>query len=84
MSLPIDYVRRGEALKCRFFKREKGSSNKNVCMAEFAILGEAGDTYNPADSEAIDVCLSEVEFKKCNKFQWVEREKDKETLKSSF
>jgi hypothetical protein len=53
-------------------------------MAEIAILGEAGDTYNPADSEAIDVCLSEAEFKKCDKFQWVEREKDKETLKGSF
>ena len=53
-------------------------------MAEMAIMGEAGDTYSPADSEAIDVCLSEAEFKKCNKFQWVERERDKEILKSSF
>ncbi len=53
-------------------------------MAEVAILGEAGDTYNPADSEAMDVCLSEADFKNCNRFQWVEREKDKESLKNSF
>jgi len=84
MSLSIDYVRRCEPLKCRFFKRDRGSSSKNVCMAEMAILGEAGDTYCPADSEAIDVCLSEAAFKNCNRFQWVEREKDKETLKNSF
>jgi hypothetical protein len=84
MSLAIDYVRRCEPLKCRFFKREKNSPVKNICMAEMAILGEAGDTYNPTDSEAIDVCLSDSAFKTCNRFQWVEREKDKETLKSSF
>jgi hypothetical protein len=53
-------------------------------MAEMAILGEAGDTYCLADSEAIDVCLSEAAFKNCTRFQWVEREKDKETLKHSF
>jgi hypothetical protein len=71
-------------MKCRFYKREKNAACKNVCMAEMAVLGEAGDTYCVADSEVIDVCLSEAAFKDCSRFQWVEREKDKETLKHSF
>ena len=62
-------------MKCRFFKRDRGSSSKNVCMAEMAILGEAGDTYCPADSEAIDICLSEVEFKNCNRFNGLNAKK---------
>jgi len=70
-------------LKCRFFKREKGEVNKNLCMAEMAILGDAGDTYVPSDDEVFDICLSES-FKNCSRFQWVEREKDKETLKHNF
>lgn len=71
-------------MRCKFYKREKDDSCRNVCMADMAILGEAGDTHCLCDSEVIDVCLSEVDFRKCDRFQWVEREKDKETLKNSF
>jgi len=71
-------------LKCRFYKREKGEVSKNLCMAEIAILGDAGDTYAPSDDEVYDLCLSEEGFKNCSRFQWVEREKDKETLKHNF
>jgi hypothetical protein len=53
-------------------------------MAEMAILGDAGDTYSPSDDEVYDLCLSEDGFKNCSRFQWVEREKDKETLKHNF
>ena len=53
-------------------------------MAEVAIMGDAGDPYLPSDNEVIDVCLSEDDFKKCSRFQWVEREKDKETLRRTY
>jgi len=71
-------------LRCRFYKREKGEVNKNLCMAEMAILGEAGDTYTPSSDEVFDFCVSEGNFKNCSRFQWVEREKDKELLKHNF
>jgi hypothetical protein len=71
-------------LKCRFYKREKGEVKKNLCMAEVAIMGDAGDPYLPSDNEVIDVCLSEDGFKNCTRFQWVEREKDKEMLRRTY
>jgi len=52
-------------------------------MAELAILGEAGDPCTLSADEALDCCVSE-EFRNCSRFQWVEREKDKEILKSTF
>jgi len=52
-------------------------------MAEVAIMGDAGDAYLPSDNEVIDVCLTEC-FKNCTRFQWVEREKDKEILRHTY
>lgn len=72
-------------MKCRFFKREKKDDNcKNLCMAEIAIMGDAGDKYCPSDTEVIEVCLAEDNFKNCTRFQWVEREKDKEMLRRTY
>ncbi len=71
-------------MKCRFYKREKGQVKKNLCMADVAILGVAGEPRTLTDVEVIDVCLSEDGFKNCSRFQWVEREKDKELLRHSF
>jgi len=71
-------------LKCRFYKQEKGEIRKNLCMAEMAILGVAGEARTLSDVEVIDICLSDEGFKNCSRFQWVEREKDKETLRSTF
>ncbi len=71
-------------MKCRFFKREKNDTCKNMCMAEIAIMGDAGDEYHPSDTEVIDVCLAEGNFKSCTRFQWVEREKDKEMLRRTY
>ena len=70
-------------MKCHFYKREKGEVRQNLCMAELAILGEAGDPCTLSADEALDCCVSE-EFRNCSRFQWVEREKDKEILKSTF
>lgn len=70
-------------MKCRFFKREKGEVSRNLCMADMAILGEAGDPYGPSDDEVFDYCVSE-EFKNCHRFQWVQREKDKAMLRSQY
>lgn len=53
-------------------------------MAEMAILGVAGEARTLSDVEVIDICLSDEGFKNCSRFQWVEREKDKETLRSTF
>jgi len=53
-------------------------------MAEMAVLGVAGETYVPSTDEVFDYCLSDGGFKNCFRFQWVEREKDKETLKHTF
>lgn len=53
-------------------------------MADVAILGVAGEPRTLTDVEVIDVCLSEDGFKNCSRFQWVEREKDKELLRHSF
>jgi hypothetical protein len=53
-------------------------------MAEMAILGVAGEARMLSDVEVIDVCLSDDEFRNCSRFQWVEREKDKELLKHTF
>jgi len=70
-------------LKCLYFKREKGEIRKNLCMSELAILGVAGDPYYPSDDEVFEFCLSESNnFKNCPRLKWVEREKDKETLKN--
>lgn len=71
-------------MKCRYFKKEKGEVKKNLCMAEMAVLGVAGETYVPSTDEVFDYCLSDGGFKNCFRFQWVEREKDKETLKHTF
>lgn len=71
-------------MKCRFFRRERGEVKRNFCMADLAIMGVAGETHNLSDAEVIDVCLSEDGVKNCSRFQWVEREKDKEILKSTF
>lgn len=71
-------------MKCRFYKQEKGEIRKNLCMAEMAILGVAGEARTLSDVEVIDICLSDEGFKNCSRFQWVEREKDKETLRSTF
>lgn len=71
-------------MKCRFYKKEKGEVRKNLCMAEMAVLGVAGETQILSDTEVIDVCLAEDAFRNCSRFQWVEREKDKETLKNTF
>ncbi|MEM2917266.1 MAG: hypothetical protein QXN63_02790 [Candidatus Bathyarchaeia archaeon] len=71
-------------MKCPYFKREKGEVKKNLCMAEMATLGVAGDTYMPSEDEVIDFCLSDDGFKECHRFKWVEREKDKERLKHVF
>lgn len=71
-------------MKCRFYKREKGKVKKNLCMADMAILGVAGEPHNLSDAEVIDLCLSEESFKNCSRFKWVEREKDKETLRHTF
>jgi len=73
-----------EELKCLYYKREKGEVKKNLCMAEIAILGVAGETIVISDAEAIDICLSEDDFKNCSRFKWVQREKDKERLKRTF
>jgi len=70
-------------MKCRFYKRENGKVKQNLCMAELAILGEAGAPCVLSADEALDCCVSE-DFKNCSRFQWVEREKDKEILKSTF
>jgi hypothetical protein len=70
-------------LKCRFYKREKGEIRQNLCMAELAILGEAGDPCNLSSDEVVDCCLTE-DFRNCNRFQWVEREKDKVILRNEF
>jgi len=70
-------------LKCRFFKREKGEHAKNLCMADIAILGEAGDPNDLSDDEVFDYCVSE-DFKNCHRFQWVQREKDKAVLRSQY
>jgi hypothetical protein len=78
------FKERFDHLKCRFYKREKGEVRKNLCMAELAILGVAGEARTLSDVEVIDTCLSDESFKDCNRFQWVEREKDKEILKSTF
>jgi hypothetical protein len=53
-------------------------------MAEVATLGVAGDPYAPSNDEVIDFCLSDGGFKECQRFKWVEREKDKEKLKHMF
>jgi len=71
-------------LKCRFYKKEKGEVRRNLCMAEMAVLGVAGETQILSDTEVIDVCLAEDAFRNCSRFQWVEREKDKEMLKNTF
>jgi len=71
-------------LKCLYYKREKGETKKNLCMAEMAILGVAGDAYAPSDDEVFDLCLSESGFRNCSRFKWVEREKDKEILKHTY
>jgi len=71
-------------LKCKYYKTEKGETRKNLCMAEMAVLGVAGETHVISDAEVIDVCLSEAAFRNCSRFQWVEREKDKETLKNTY
>jgi hypothetical protein len=71
-------------LRCPYFKREKGEVKKTLCMAEVATLGVAGDPYAPSNDEVIDFCLSDGGFKECQRFKWVEREKDKEKLKHMF
>jgi hypothetical protein len=71
-------------LKCLYYKREKGEVKKNLCMADMAILGVAGEAHVLSDSEVIDTCLSEDGFKNCSRFKWVQREKDKERLKRTF
>jgi hypothetical protein len=71
-------------LKCLYFKRENGEVKKNLCMAEVAILGVAGDAYDLSVDEVVDRCLSQEAFKNCSRFKWVIREKDKEALKCSF
>jgi len=73
-----------EELKCLYYKREKGEVTRNLCMADMAILGVAGETHVLSDAEVIDTCLSEDGFKNCSRFKWVEREKDKERLKRTF
>ncbi len=70
-------------MKCRFYKRENGTVKRNLCMAELAILGEAGDPRSVSADEALDCCVSE-EFRNCSRFQWVEREKDKTILRTQF
>ena len=70
-------------MKCRFYKRENGKVKENLCMAEVAIMGEAGDPRTLSADEVLDCCVSE-EFRNCSRFQWVEREKDKEMLKNTF
>ena len=70
-------------MRCRFYKRQNGEVKQNLCMAELAILGEAGVPCKLSADEALDCCVSE-DFKSCSRFQWVEREKDKERLKSTF
>ncbi len=71
-------------MKCRFYKRENGEVKTNLCMAEMAVLGVAGDTRTLSDTEVIDICLADDAFRNCPRFQWVEREKDKEMLKNTF
>ena len=71
-------------MRCRFFKREKGEVSKNLCMADVAIMGTAGDPYAPSDDEVFDYCVSEENFRNCNRFQWVQREKDKAVLRSQY
>lgn len=71
-------------MKCLYCKREKGEAKKNLCMAEMAILGVAGEIHTLSDAEVIDTCLSEDGFKNCSRFKWVERERDKERLKHTF
>lgn len=70
-------------MKCHFYKRENGEIKQNLCMAELAILGEAGDPRIVTADEALDCCVSD-QFKNCSRFKWVEREKDKEILRSTF
>jgi hypothetical protein len=53
-------------------------------MSEIAILGVAGESQVLSSDEVIDTCLSETGFKSCPRLKWVEREKDKETLKNAF
>jgi len=69
-------------LRCRFYKREK-EVKQNLCMAEVAILGEAGEPCKLSDDEVFDYCVSE-DFKNCHRFQWVQREKDKVVLRSEY
>lgn len=71
-------------MKCLYYKRQKGETAKNVCMSEIAILGVAGESQVLSNDEVIDTCLSETGFKSCPRLKWVEREKDKETLKNTF
>lgn len=71
-------------MKCKFYKREKGEVKQNLCMAEIAILGDAGDACKLSADEVVDYCLSDDNFKNCTRFQWVEREKDKEILRHTF
>lgn len=71
-------------MKCLYYKREKGEVKRNLCMSEVAILGVAGESQILSDDEVIDTCLSETGFKNCSRLKWVEREKDKETLKNTF
>lgn len=71
-------------MKCLYFKREKGEVKRNLCMSEIAILGVAGESHALSDDEVIDTCLSDTGFKNCPRLKWVEREKDKETLKNTF
>jgi len=69
-------------LNCRFYKREK-EAKQNLCMAEIAILGEAGDPCNLSDDEVFDYCVPE-DCKNCHRFQWVERKKDKAVLRNHY
>ncbi len=71
-------------MRCKFFKREKGKVSRNLCMADVAIMGTAGDPYGPSDDEVFDYCVSEKDFRNCHRFQWVQREKDKAVLRSQY
>jgi hypothetical protein len=70
-------------LRCRFYTREKGEAKRNLCMAEVAIMGEAGEPCLLSCDEVLDRCVSE-DFRNCSRFQWVEREKDKTALRTQF
>lgn len=77
-------LRRDLWLKCLYYKRQKGETMRNLCMSEMAILGVAGESQILTSDEVIDTCLSETGLKNCPRLKWVEREKDKETLKNTF